>query len=97
MQDSYVGKPQKTKESPERLYKGPTNFTKPQKTIQSPERQYKDIKYYTKPQLIGQRQKYEARVATNTNFTYDMKYLNKTTYINKKCMNITKNVLNKAR
>ena len=56
------GKPQKTLQSPDRLYKAQTDYTKPPKhytkprqTIQSPNRQYKAPTDNTKPQNIRQR------------------------------------------
>ena len=39
------GKPQKTMQSPDRLYKAPTDSTKPQQTIQRPEILDKDSRY----------------------------------------------------
>ena len=41
----YWTKPQKTIQSPNRLYKAPKQYTKPRQTSQSPQKVYKDIKY----------------------------------------------------
>ena len=40
-EDQSVGKPRQTIQSPDRLYKAPTDNTKPQQTIESPDRLYK--------------------------------------------------------
>ena len=42
---STVSHPQQTIQSPDRLYKAPTDSTKPRRTIQSPNRLDKDSKY----------------------------------------------------
>ena len=42
-------KPQKTLQSPDKLYKAPKDYTKPLQTIQSPNRLYQASTDYTKP------------------------------------------------
>ena len=69
------GKPQKTLQSPDRVYKAPTDNTKPQQTIQSPNTQYKapetlhkHIKIRQKPLNIRQEPKIFNKSSNNQYF-----------------------------
>ena len=69
-------KPQKPIQSPDRLYKAPTEYTKLQNTIQRPEipckssAKPKDIRQ--RPNILDKDPKYLTRVATNINLPYNI-------------------------
>ena len=71
------GKPRKTLQSSDRLYKAPTDYTKLRQTIQSPKRQYRAPKRLYKtfrilnetPKILDKYPAYSTRVATASNLT----------------------------
>ena len=74
-------KPQKTIQSPDRLYKDIKDYTKPQNTRQNPKTLDNDSKYLT-------------RLATTINSTYNIKYPRKTTCTHEKGITIHNRALN---